>query len=289
MSAQDAAGAPMEGVVYLNGRLVPAAEARVSVFDRGFLFGDGVFETVRAYGGRLFMAEAHYARLVRSAAWAGIPLAFDGAGFARILEQTLGDRRDALVRLTVTRGEGPPVPDPAGAGAPTVLAVARPAPEADFERGIALATGPWRVVDAEAKTLSYSSAVVALGEARRRGADEAVRLNPAGEVAEGSVSNLFGVWAGTLATPPRDAGILAGVTRGVVLDLARRAGLCVVERTIRPEALRKAEELFVTSTGWEVMPVAVLDGAPVGGGKPGPVTARLAAMFRDKVKEATGA
>lgn len=287
MSAAQAAGAPREGVVYLNGRLVPAAEARVSVFDRGFLYGDGVFETVRAYGGRFFLPDAHHARLVRSAAYAGIALPFDEAGLLRILQQTLGDLGDALVRVTVTRGEGPPVPDPAGAGPPTVLAVVRPAPEVAFDKGIALATGPWRVADGEAKTVSYLGSVVALGEARRRGADEAVRLNPAGEVAEGSVSNLFGVWAGTVATPP-EGGIRAGVTRGVVLDLARRAGLDVAERAIRPEALATAEELFVTGTGWEVMPVTALDGAPVSGGKPGPVTARLAGLFRAAVKEATG-
>jgi len=289
VSGMEPAGGAEGGVVYLNGRLVPAAEARVSVFDRGFLYGDGVFETVRAYGGRFFMGEAHYARLVRSAAWAGIDLPFDGAGFARILAQALGGQRDALVRLTVTRGEGPPTPDPAGAGPPTVLAVARPAPETDFEAGIALATGPWRVAGGEAKTVSYLGSVVALGEARRRGADEAVRLNAAGEVAEGSVSNLFGVWAGTMATPPLDAGvygsILSGVTRGVVLDLARRAGLDVAERRIRPGELAAAEELFVTGTGWEVMPVTTLDGVPVGGGKPGPVTTRLAALFRAAVKE----
>jgi len=196
------------------------------------------------------------------------------------------------VRLTVTRGEGPPVPDPAGAGPPTVLAVARPAPETNFERGIALATGPWRVADGEAKTTSYLGSVLALAEARRRGADEAVRLNPAGEVAEGSVSNLFGVWAGVLTTPPLEAGgvgCLAGVTRGVVLELGRQAGLDVAERPIRPEALRVAEELFGTSTGWEVMPVTRLDGAPVSGGRAGPVTARLAGLFRTAVKEATKA
>lgn len=285
MSAAPAAG-PVAGLVYLDGRLVPASEARVSVFDRGFLYGDGVFETVRAYGGRFFMADAHHARLVRSAGYAGIALPFDAAGFRRILQETLGDRRDALVRVTVTRGEGPPVPDPAGSGPPTVLAVARPAPEPDFERGIALATGPWVVAGGEAKTLSHLGSVVALAEARRRGADEAVRLNPAGEVAEGSVSNLFGVWAGTLVTPPLDAGILAGVTRGVVLERARRAGLDVAERPIRPAALGRADELFVTSTGWEVMPVTKLDGAPVGGGKPGPVTIRLAEWFRHAVEEA---
>jgi len=289
VSAEPAAGGAEGGVVYLNGRLVPAAEARVSAFDRGFLYGDGVFETVRAYGGRLFMPDAHHARLVRSAAYAGIALPFDAQGFTRILEQALGRQRDALVRITVTRGEGPPVPDPAGAGPPTVLAVARPAPQVDFGQGIGLATGPWVVADGGAKTLSYLGAVVALAEARRRGADEAVRLNPAGEVAEGSVSNLFGVWSGILATPPLEAGILAGVTREVVLDLARQGALDVAECTIRPEALKAADELFVTGTGWEVMPVTRLDGAPVGGGGPGPVTARLAGLFRRVVEEATRA
>jgi branched-chain amino acid aminotransferase len=279
--------------VYLNGRFQAAETARVSVFDRGFLYGDGLFETVRAYGGRLFRADAHHARLATGAARVGITPPFDAAGFVDLLERTLAKNRlsDALLRLTLTRGVGPPVPDPAGCDTPTVLVAPRPAPGVDgqaWRRGLAAERVNVAGTGAGLKSTSFQPHVLALRGARGRGADEALLVNPAGDVAEGSVSNLFGVWAGTLATPPLAAGGLAGVTRALVLELAARLDLRFEERTLSAKALADADELFVTSTGWEVMPVTRLDGQPVGSGLPGPLTERLHRAYRERVTAACG-
>jgi branched-chain amino acid aminotransferase len=282
------------GTVWLNGGLVPAAEARVSVFDHGFLYGDGLFETVRAYGGRLFMTDAHFDRLASGARRVGLDVPFDRAGFADLLDRTrrANGLEEALLRLTVSRGAGPPVPDASACGPATVVVTARPAATRDpdrWRRGIAVALVPGAVAAGGLKSISYQAHVLALAEARRRGADEAVLVNPAGEVAEGSVSNLFGVWGGLLATPPLDAGALAGVTRAVVLELAEREGVPAAQRTLSPEDLGAADELFVTGSGWEVMPVTRLDGHEVGEGSAGPVTARLHAAFRRTVDAVCGA
>lgn len=283
--------------VYLNGAFVAASEARVSVFDRGFLYGDGVFETVRAYGGTVFEARAHYARLARGLEVLGIPVPFSLAGFRRILAGCLAENglTDAVLRLSVTRGEGPPAPAPTGNEAPTVAALPRPftPPEAGaWARGLSAVTSPVRatppeVLDPAVKGLSFLSHVLALRDARARGADEALLLNARGEVAEGSVSNLFGVWDGVLVTPPVSAGALPGVTRQVVLELAREAGIPAREEPIPETRLTDAEELMVTNSVWEVMPLARLDGAAAGG--PGPVTRRLADLFRERVLAAVGA
>lgn len=279
--------------VYLNGRFVAAEAARVSVFDRGFLYGDGLFETVRAYGGRPFLADAHHARLAAAALRVGIEPPFDAKGFADLLDRTLARNgiRDALLRLTLTRGSGPPVPDPAGAAEPTVLVVPRPAPPVDgaaWRRGLAAQVVAGDGTGGGLKSTSFLPHVLALRAAREHGADEALLTNAAGEVAEGSVSNLFGVWGGMLVTPPVSAGGLAGVTRGLVLGLAERHGIRAEERPVPPKVLVDAEELFVTSTGWEVMPLTRLDGQPVGTGMPGPVTERLHRAFRARVAAECG-
>jgi len=280
--------------VWLNGRFEAAETARVSVFDRGFLYGDGLFETIRAYGGRLFRPEAHHARLAAGAARIGIVPPFDGPGFTDLLARTLerNGLSDALLRLTLTRGAGPPVPDPAGCDAPTVLVVPRPAPPVDadaWRRGLAAERVTAGGAGGGLKSTSFLPHVLALRGARSHGADEALLVNPAGEVAEGSISNLFGVWEGTLATPPLAAGGLPGVTRALVLELAARLGIRAEERTLAAKALADAEELFVTGTGWEVMPLTRLDGQPVGSGMPGPVTERLHRAYRGLVEAACGA
>jgi branched-chain amino acid aminotransferase len=279
--------------VYLNGRFVAAEAARVSVFDRGFLYGDGLFETVRAYAGRPFLPETHHARLAAAAARIGIAPPFDAKGFADLLERTL-DRNglaDALLRLTLTRGEGEPVPHPAGCGAPTVVVAPRPVRRMDadaWRRGLSAQVVAVEGAGSGLKSTSFLPHVLALRAAREQGADEALVTNAAGEVAEGSVSNLFGVWDGALRTPPLAAGALPGVTRGVVLELAERLGLRAEARPMPPASLAGAEELFVTSTGWEVMPLTRLDGKPVGTGMPGPVTERLQRAFRARVEAACG-
>ncbi|MDH4228146.1 MAG: aminotransferase class IV [Nitrospirota bacterium] len=283
--------APPDSMVYLNGKTLPAGEARISPFDHGLLFGDGVFETVRAYGGAVFQSDAHFRRLVRSARMVDIPLPFDAAGWSDILHRVLAANgvTDALLRLTVTRGAGTPrmgKPE----GPPTVLAFLRPSPQGEpveWERGITAAlvdvrTRSGATLDPGIKSLSFMSNVLAIRQAWERGADEAILLNGRGFVAEGSVSNLFGVWDGGVVTPP-EGDILPGVTRAVVLDLARSAGLSVAEKPIAAGRLGAAQELFVTGTGWEVMPVTHLDGAAVGDGRPGPITRSLYAAFCRRV------
>jgi len=282
-------------VVCVNGRFVAAKAARVSALDRGFLYGDGLFETVRAYGGRLFLPGDHFDRLAKGAEAVGIVPPFDADGFADLLEATRerNGLTDALVRLTLTRGEGPPVPDPAGSGPPTVVVTARPAPRDDpaaWQRGLSVVVARQvRAGQGALKSTSFLTHVLALKEARERGADEALLVNPAGEVAEGSVGNLFGVWAGRLATPDPGAGALPGVTRGVVLDRARRLRIPAEERAVPVKALEDAEELFLAGTGWEVMPVTRLEGRPVGPGLPGPVTERLRRAYREAVRAALSA
>jgi len=276
-------------VVYLNGRFVAASEARVSVFDRGFLYGDGVFETVRADHGRVFMAAAHFARLIRSATAIGLVVPLDGAGFAALLDRLLAENRldSAILRCSVTRGVGSGRPDPTDAGPPTVVIAARPAPPRDparWERGIAA----W-IVDGDAgptatvKAMSYLRHILALGEAVRHGADEALLRTRDGRLVEGAVSNLFGVWSGRLMTPPDDGALLPGITRRVVLELAAEAGMPHAERPIGADDALHADELFITSAGREVTPVTQVNGAPVADGCPGSVTRRLWRAFQERV------
>ncbi|MFQ5509007.1 MAG: aminotransferase class IV [Leptospirillia bacterium] len=277
--------------VYLNGDMVAADAARISVFDRGFLYGDGVFETVRSYAGRVFRADDHFARMAAGAACLGFALPFDAAGFGRIVERCLMENRmeDGIVRLTVSRGEGTPLPAPRSAdGKPTVVGLVRPVaghdPEA-WAKGIRVVISnrrsqPADVLDPAVKSTCFLPGLLALGEARAAGADEAIRLNHAGEVAEGSVSNLFAVQNGGLITPPLSAGILDGVTRRVVLELARQAGIDAQEAALRPDDLSAADEVFVTNTGWELMPVSEIDGHPVADGRAGKMTRRLFEDFR---------
>ena len=285
----------MTRVVYLNGLFLPAAEARVSVFDRGFLYGDSVFETLRAYHGRVFAANEHFQRLARSAAAVGINLPFDGAGCAHILDGCLGENRltDAILRLCVSRGQGV-VPNPQGSGPPTVVAFTRPPPDPClWETGIGAIVStvratPPEVLDPGIKSGNFLSHTLAIAEAGARGADEAILLNDRGQVAEGAVSNLFGVWDGILKTPPEDAHILPGITRGLVLELARENGLKVSEAPLSVDDLARAEELFVSNAGWEVMPVTALAGKPVAEGRPGPLTQAILSAYRARVHSVCG-
>ncbi len=294
----------MSGIVYLNGRLVPAEKAVVSVFDRGFLYGDSVFETVRAYGPRLFALDDHFTRLLASARGVGIQLPVDRVDFGDILTRVLKANRpadagktageadgDMLIRLTVSRGIGAkPAPDPSGCERPTVVAFCRPLrPDpAAWERGIhalvsPIVARPEAVLSPTIKCGNFLPHILALAHARGAGADEAILLNARGRVAEGAVSNLFGVWRGALATPDAASGILPGVTRKKVLWLAREAGLSYQQRPIERAELATADELFMSNSGWQIMPVTTLDGRPVGDGTPGPVTRQLAEGFREMI------
>lgn len=287
----------------IDGRLLEPGAAHVSVFDRGFLYGDSVYEVVRTYGGRPFELEPHLARLEHSAARIGLDLPWDARRVASEVARTLeaargGDLPDPaaapwnpgerIIRIVMTRGSGDLGLDPALAVHPSAIVIVHPLvgpPASAYRDGVAACVvGVPRAsptaADPSAKTGLHLPHVLAVREARGQGAYEALLTDGAGRVTEGASSNLFAVRGGRLVTPPLGAGILEGVTRGVVLRLARTPGLVVEEAPLRIEELAGAEELFITSTVREILPVTRLDGRPVGDGRVGPVTRRLHAAFR---------
>jgi branched-chain amino acid aminotransferase len=255
---------------WLNGRIVPRAEARVSIFDHGLLYGDGVFEGIRFYNGRPFRLARHLARLQTSARAIRLAIPYD----AGMLDAAIGDvidafgRPDGYLRLVVTRGEGPLGLDPFSCSRPNVfliadeLSMASDATRRDGARVIIAATRriPPDCLDPRLKSLNYLNHVLARIEAINAGADEAILLNRAGHVAEGSADNVFIVRDGVLLTPPTSDGALEGVTREVVLELARAAGIEVRESSFAPHDLHTADECFLTGTGAELIPVREVDG-----------------------------
>jgi branched-chain amino acid aminotransferase len=272
-------------LIYLNGRFVPKDEARVSVFDHGFLYGDGVYETLRAYDGRLFLLRKHLARLKRSAAAVSLrlPLSLEQIGAA--LEKTLrvNKLRDAYVRVQISRGPGEIGLDPGLCAVPTVVITAKPFhdyPARCYEQGVAVSLVKTRrnhpsALPPAVKGTNFLNNILAKIEAIKAGAFEGIMLNVDGYVAEGTISNIFLVKNGVLATPGLETGILEGVTRGLVLRLARRLKIPVEEGLLRPAKFIAADECFITNTTMELMPVAAIDGKRVGNGTPGQVTRRL--------------
>lgn len=270
--------------VQINGRLVPADEARVSVFDRGFLFGDGLFETMRAYGGRVFRLREHLDRLERSAARIGLRLP---GGLADAVGETLAANgiAEAAVRLTVSRGPGQGLAPPERP-APTVVVSVRPAPTVPVATRAGVATG--RVNEhsptAGLKRLGYLDAILELTAARVRGYDDVVFRDTAGHAAEGAFSNLFVLASGVLRTPPCSCGILPGITRAAVMELAGDFGQVLVEEPLDPAALASAEEAFLTSSVREIVSLVELDGRAIGRGEPGPFTSRLRDAYAGLVR-----
>ncbi len=273
-------------MVYLNGSFVPVVEARVPVGDRGFLFADGVYEVMRVYGGRPVLFEQHVERLRRGLA--ELAIAWDGLdGLLDVAERLLGENSledaDATVYAQVTRGA------PASRShsfpsdtAPTVYVAAQAYPRHPterYERGVeAVLVDDLRWKRRDIKSIALLPNVLANQAARERGAFEALFVEE-GRVLEGSHSNLFGVFDGVAVTHPRTTEILPGITRAVVLDLAGELGIDAREEAIPASRIGDAEELFLTGTTTEVMPVTVLDGAPVGTGSPGPVARALQAAY----------
>jgi branched-chain amino acid aminotransferase len=293
----------MPALVNLDGRIVSPAEATISVFDRGFLYGDSVYEVIRTYGLRPFELSAHLARLSGSATRIGLELPWDAARTTREIAATIEASRgdepedpegapwnqgERYVRVMMTRGAGELGIDPALAVDPRVILIVRPVhgpPLAAYREGVkAYVVGVQRIapqaMDPAAKTGNYLNSVLAVREARAAGAHEALLLDRDGFITEGSTSNVFWVRAGRLETPPVAIGILEGVTRSVVLALARAAGVEVAETRLRPEDLAQADEVFLTSTVRELLPVTALGDRTVGRGAPGPMYARLHALFR---------
>ncbi|MDV2503323.1 MAG: aminotransferase class IV [bacterium] len=279
-------------IIYLNGEYVPAEEARVSVFDRGFLYGDGIYETLRVYGGRVFKLEEHLVRLERSAQLIRMDPPLSREAFAEAIDTCLkvNDLSDALVRIGVSRGEASePGLDPAlVAGPPTVVIAPRsfePYPEAMYEAGIRAAVvsvrrNPTEALNPAIKSTNFLNNILAKMEALEAGADEAIMLNTDGHIAEGTTTNIFWVAGYTLCTPPLEAGVLDGVTRSVTITLAEDLDYQILEVLRGRSALEEAEEVFVTSTSYEIMPVTSIDGKPVGSGRAGPMSLELLSKFR---------
>jgi branched-chain amino acid aminotransferase len=283
--------------VWIDGQLVPAEDACISVYDRGFRSGEGVFETFRAYGRHVFRLDAHLERATRGAGFLGFTL--DPALLAEAVTATADvnldvlEGRDSVVRLTATPGRldatapfpGRPV------GAPTVVVTSHPLEVEPrvYAEGLRAAVVPWARELPDVKAVSYVAATVARAHARDQGADEALLTDPAGGVLEGASSNVFALVEGRLVTPPTSAGLLAGVTRGVVLEVAADVGVPVRERHLTVDELAGADEAFLTATTREVVPLVAVDGRSIGDGRPGPVTARLHEAYRDAVRREAAA
>lgn len=281
----------MEAQVLIDGRLVPASEARVPVRNATFRHGEGVFETLRARGRRAFRLGQHLRRLRASAAVIGWDLPWTEGDLAAFVERVLEASGHVEARLRIQAGPGDGGLDGAR-GTPVLVMEASPF-EPPGETAVAVSVAaPRRDPRAplsRAKTCAYLENLLLRRAARAAGFFETIVLNQAGEVCEASMANVFTVRDGMLATPPEEAGALAGVTRGVVLELAARGDAgCVRVGPIPEESLRRSEEIFLTSTGIGVLPVVSLDGAPVGEGGPGPRTLRLARAYRQALDDELG-
>lgn len=279
------------GFVFLNGRIVDAARATVSVYDRGILYGDGLFETMRAYKGAAFAIEDHFHRLRTSADILGLPIPnLDWPAIITELLQKNGlARQDAWVRLTITRGPAQPRVLPPDLAKPTTILMVRPLdPEIPVfqKRGVKIALLPFsrHGFIPEHKSLNYLPAVVGKVLAAYHGAYEGVFVRSDHILTEGTTTSVFIVRDGALWTAP-EGGILPGVTRRLIIELAQRHRLRVVEREITTTDLRLASEAFLTSSMIEIIPIVAVDEAAVGKGKPGPTTVKLQKLYQGAVKD----
>ncbi|MBI3898311.1 MAG: branched-chain-amino-acid transaminase [Gammaproteobacteria bacterium] len=289
--------APAQGpVCWLNGDIMPLADAKIPVLDHGLLYGDGVFEGIRFYHGRAFRLDIHLARLAASAAAIRLTLPYDLAAFTQAVQTTIAafGRADGYLRLVVTRGVGKLGIDPSSCARPNVFIVADDisvVPERVREQGarvIIAATRrlPADGLDPRVKSLNYLNHVLARLEAVNAAADEAILLNAAGRVTEGSVDNVFIVRAGELLTPPVSDGALDGVTRDAVLKLAPSLGLPARATSLTPYDLYTADECFLTGTAAELIPVREIDARPLRA-CPGPVYEQIGAAFKKLVEQET--
>lgn len=255
--------------IYLNGKIVPAKEAVVSVLDHGFLYGDGIYETMRVYDGVTFMLDEHLKRLYRSASLIGLTIPLDADTLKRSVYETLiaNSLRNAFVRLTISRGYGPIGLDPDLCPEPTVVIIAQEMkdyPRSFHEKGISLIIPETKrnfrgALNPEIKSLNFLNNILAKIEAKKRGAYDAIMLNVYEKLSEGTISNIFFYKNGILCTPSLECGILDGITRSVIITIAKRDGLNIKEAKFIKEDLYSSEEVFITSTTLEVMPVSRVD------------------------------
>ncbi len=275
----------------MNGNLVPKAEATVSVYDHGFLYGDGIFEGIRVYNGRIFRLRDHLYRLYESAHSIMLTIDYTLDEMEKAVIETVkaNGLRDAYIRLVISRGPGDLGLNPKNCEKSQVVIIVDHIslyPAEVYTEGITVITVPTRrnltdALDPKIKSLNYLNNILARIEAERAGVMEALMLNNQGYVSEGTADNVFIMRRGVLKTPPAHMGILEGITRELVMDLARESGIAVKEVPLTRHDFYVADECFLTGTAAELMPVIGVDGRQVGNGKPGPVTGNLIDAYRE--------
>ena len=280
---------------YIDGKLYPKDEAKVSVLDHGFLYGDGVFEGIRAYNGRVFRLEQHLDRLWQGAKTIMLQIPLSREELRKAVLWTLRENKlwDAYIRLVVTRGVGDLGLNPQKCPKPSVIIITDTIslyPQELYERGMEVVSVSTRknrpdALNPNIKSLNYLNQILGRLEVNREGAPEGIMLNQDGYVAEATADNIFVVLKGVLVTPPAIAGILLGITRDTVLELAIKEGVPTEERLFSLHTLYNGDECFLTGTGAEVVPVVKVDGRTIGAGVPGEITRRIMKGFRELVQQ----
>lgn len=281
--------------IWIDGQFYRRSEAKISVFDHGLLYGDGIFEGLRIYGGKVFLLEDHLDRLYASAAALSLTIPLTPGEMKQAVLDTVAEnhRDEGYIRLVVTRGEGTLGLDPDRCPRPSIIIIAADIslyPPEHYRDGIPVVTASTRRLgpdglDPRIKSLNYLNNILAKIEAKQAGCMEAVMLNREGYVAECTADNIFIFQGGVLKTPAVTQGALAGLTRGFILNLARKKGLEVQETVLTRYDLYTAQECFMTGSGAEIMPVSRIDGRVIGSGGCGPRTAQLRTWFREGVLE----
>ena len=281
----------MSEIVYLNGSLIPINQARISALDYGFLYGFGLFETMRAYDSKVFRLDRHLSRLALSAETLGLPLGTLNLGKTVMATLQANKLSNARIRITISAGEGRLIPNPASYAGPTVLILARhyqPYPEQAYEKGFRAVFSSIRrnsqSLLSGLKSVNYLESLLARQEAKAAGIDEALFLNERGFLAEASMSNVFLIADGILRTPGLGSGILPGITRETLLELASKLGIKTFEQDIRLDELFQAQEAFLSNSLIEVMPLTEVDGKPIASGKSGPITRKFLLAYREMVR-----
>lgn len=285
----------MELEIYIDGKWYPKSEAKISVFDHGLLYGDGVFEGIRVYNGLVFKLKEHLDRMYESAHTLMLKIPFEPKQITQVIVDTLKRNRlrDAYVRVVVTRGVGDLGLDPQKCRRATLIVITDKIvlyPDRLYKNGLEIITVPTvrnlpEAVNPALKSLNYLNNILAKIEATHAGYMEALMLNHQGYVAECTGDNIFMVKSGTLFTPPAFVGVLKGITRAAILEIAERKKIPVKEILLTRHDLYNADESFLTGTAAEVIPVVQIDGRTIGTGRPGPMTRSLMSVFRDLTKK----
>ncbi|MDR4509154.1 MAG: branched-chain-amino-acid transaminase [Candidatus Brocadiaceae bacterium] len=285
----------MDLKIYINGQLFPKEEAKISVFDHGFLYGDGVFEGIRAYNGNIFALSQHLNRLYQSATAISLKIPMTKEELANAIKRTMkaNNQTDAYIRVVVSRGIGKLGLDPNKCSTPQIIIITDTIElysKSLYEKGLSIVTvsyirNHFSTIDPKIKSLNYLNNILAKIESITAGAGEALMLNKDGYVAECSGDNIFIIKDNVLLTPPESAGILVGITRNLVMKLAQEMGITVKEELMTRYDLYFADECFLTGTAAEIIPVVEIDGKTLGTGSPGKITLNLLDRYRKLTKE----